>query len=196
MLESLDLYRLAKHLKESGKEIEGIEDVVLEYSHTLFLGGIDFYPIFLVNTSGPDSECVFLKDNRCSVQPAKPRACRLYPLSAGPKNLTGGSFDYVIVSQKPHHFTGPEITAGSWMDEYFGEEDVAFVLLDTRSAKELAPILRRLKQLGVDQDQVLKPFILYKYVLYDLDEPFMPQFTRNMEALKKVLTDMAGRAAK
>lgn len=192
MLESLDLYRLARFFRESGKEILGIDDIILPYTNTMFLGGIDYYPIFLLKTSGPENSCVFLKDNRCSVQPAKPRTCRLYPLSAGPKDLRSGGFEFVIVSHKQHHYTGPEVRVGDWMDANFSEEDREFVLLDIKSANELAPILRRLKQIGADEQQVLKLFILYKYAFYELDEPFLPQFKRNMAALKRILADLAG----
>jgi Fe-S-cluster containining protein len=195
MLESLDLYRLAKHFRDSGRDAKGIEDVISEYTHPLLLGSIDYYPILLMNTSGPENECIFLKDNRCSAQQAKPRACRLYPMSAGPNNLMNG-FEYILVSQKQHHFTGPEIRAGDWMDANFNDEDCAFVMLDIKAARELAPVLRRLKQLNVAEDTVLKPFILYKYILYELDEPFLPQFTRNMAALKNALTQTAARACK
>lgn len=29
--------------------------------------------------SGPDSECVFLVENRCAIYPARPRQCRDFP---------------------------------------------------------------------------------------------------------------------
>ena len=190
MLESLDLFRLAKHLKVLGHGNQEIGDVLEEYADPSYLIGAEYFPLFTLKTVGSDDACIFLKDNRCSVQQAKPRACRTYPLCAEPSDIQKSKFDYIIISNKPHHFTGAEIRADEWMDAYFTDEDREFVILDTNAAVELAPFLNKLRQKGVDKNKVLRAFISYKYLMYELDEPFMPQFIRNMAILKKILSDM------
>ena len=192
MLESLDAYRLARYLKESGHDVNGPEDVFLQYAHPLSLDAKTGYPIFLLNTDGPRNACVFLEDNRCAVQPAKPRACRMYPMSAGPKD-DGSGFEYAIVSQKNHHFAGPELRAGDWMDANLSEEDRAFVTLDAASLKELAPLIIMLKRLGAGQDEILRPLIWFRYFCFDPDEDFLPRYERNQDSLKNVLTEMLER---
>lgn len=84
MLEPPDAYRLGRHLRASGAVAE-IEDVYAKYAHVSMLA--EGIPIFLMNTVGADHACVFLKERRCTIYPARPRVCRLYPFSAFP----GGS---------------------------------------------------------------------------------------------------------
>jgi Fe-S-cluster containining protein len=185
VLESLDIYRLAKLLRQSINPDYGTDDVILEYAHIAMLAK-SLYPIFLLNTTSENDSCVFLKNGRCSVQDAKPRACRLYPFSATPNDNRDG-YEYYIVSQKPHHFKGSFVRVGDWIDENFTAEEREFVLLDVKFALEQAQILRELHNAGIDQDTVLTQLLLFKYCLYNLDEPFNPQFQRNNRLLTKNL---------
>jgi Fe-S-cluster containining protein len=185
VLESLDIYRLAKLFRQSINPDYGTDDIILEYTHIAMLAN-GLYPIFLLNTIGENDSCVFLKNGRCSIQEAKPRACKLYPFSATPNDTRDG-YDYFIVSQKPHHFKGTSVRVGDWIDENFTAEERDFVLLDVKFALEQAQILRSLHHAGIDQDTVLTQLLLFKYCLYDLDEPFIPQFQRNNELLTKNL---------
>ena len=45
-------------------------------------------------TAKADNACIFLKDNRCSVQEAKPLACRLYPFMVDPNEFGGFRYLY------------------------------------------------------------------------------------------------------
>jgi Fe-S-cluster containining protein len=185
VLESLDIFRLAKLLRQRENSDYGTDDVILKYAHIAMLAN-GLYPIFLLNTTGENDSCVFLKNGRCSVQEAKPRACWLYPFSATPNDTRDG-YDYFIVSQKPHHFKGSFVRVSDWMNENFTAEERDFVLLDVKFALEQAQILRELHHAGIDQDTVLTQLLLFKYCLYDFDEPFIPQFQRNNKLLTKNL---------
>jgi Fe-S-cluster containining protein len=185
VLESLDIFRLAKLFRQPENPEYGTDDVILEYAHIAMLAK-GLYPILLLNTTSENDSCVFLKNERCSVQDAKPRACRLYPFSATPNDNRDG-YEYYIVSQKPHHFKGSFVRVGDWMGENFTAEEREFVLLDTKFALEQAQILRELHHADIDQDTVLKQLLLSKYCLYDLDEPFIPQFQRNNATLTENL---------
>jgi Fe-S-cluster containining protein len=193
MLETLDIFRLARRFGRSGGKIRSLEDVVREYAHPMMLSRDIAFPIFLLNTAGEDNACIFLKDSRCTVQDAKPRACRMYPLSAEPKN-GGNGFNFCIVSQKPRHFTGPAVRAGDWMDKNFSEEDRRFAAADIRSVRELVPILRELKTSGIAENRILAPLLFFKYINYNTDEPFLPQFVRNAAALRNELNGIPRRA--
>jgi len=70
MLEPMDAYRLARHLRDQGEPVTGIEDVLAQYSHAAWLA--DSLPIFLLDTVGSLDVCVFLKAGRCSVYEAHP----------------------------------------------------------------------------------------------------------------------------
>ena len=76
MAESLDLFRIARHMNMA------IAEVAERY---LEVGIVAWgAPILLIKTTEPDAACVFLKDNRCSLHGSgtKPRACRLYGKSS------------------------------------------------------------------------------------------------------------------
>lgn len=189
MLEPYDLYRIAGYLMQTGYGVSGIEQVIEEYAEVKLLPGSN-YPIFLLKTKGQRKECIFLNEGRCSIHDAKPRACRLYPLGAWPNDAMDG-FDYFIASQKRHHTTGSAIRVSDWMDEFFSETERETVLLDAKAVKELAPIICGLQRAGVNRDQILQPLLLFKYVYFEPDEPYVPQFMRNIGLLKRSLLEIA-----
>ena len=190
LLEPYDMYRIARHLRETDATINGIEDVITEYAEIKILGNTDF-PIFLLKTRGQKKECVFLKGGRCSIHEAKPRACHLYPIGAWPNDALDG-FDYFIASRKQHHFKGASMRITDWMDANFDSQCREIALLDAKATSELAPILRGLQKAGVDRDRILHPLLLFKYVCFELDEPYIPQFSRNMSLLKSALLSLTG----
>jgi len=191
MLDSLDVFRISRHFAQIGSPVQAIEEILTEYTTPVPLTDLG-YPIFLLNTKGPKDECIFLNEGRCSIQHAKPRTCRLYPLNAEPGDKED-SFNYVIIAQKKHHFTGPNIRVSDWMDENFSIEDREFSVLEYKVSVELGRLMRKLREIGVDSRRILFPIMLYKYFDFDLDAPFMPQYRKNIEALKSALTGMIER---
>jgi Fe-S-cluster containining protein len=189
MLETLDAFRLAKLLRGSSETVKSIEDVLTGYAHPMHLLEDVSFPVFLMNTTDSSDKCVFLRDRRCTVQDAKPRACRLYPFGAGPTRHR--EFEYAVVSQKPHHFKGAAVRVGDWMDANMTSEDRAFVIEDTEASAQLIPLIRAQETAGMGA-YALNMLLFFKYFNYDLDEPFMPQFTRNMASLRTALVRGAG----
>ena len=122
MVESLDLYRLARFF--------GIEmsEVITQYTDTAFLAW--GFPVFMLKTKPHRDTCIFLKSSRCNVYEARPRTCRIYPLGVGPDDERSGEWLNFIVSKKQHHFMGNKRRAGDWMNSNLTPEDRAFVLAD------------------------------------------------------------------
>ena len=181
MLEPLDCYHLARHLRDQGEPVSGIEDVLAQYAHAAWLS--DNFPIFLLNTAGPFDVCAFLKKGRCSVYEARPRVCRMYPFSVEPGER-GRDFRYLLCKEKPHHFTDGLVTVRNWLSENFTQEfrealKADFVIL---------PLLNRnIQAMGTEKFQsLLFQFLYYRYYNYDLDQPFLPQFRSNLEQLKEL----------
>ena len=83
MVESLDAYRMAKHLREQHCGVRSTDDVLLQYCEPTPLTD-EGYPIYTLKTVGAEASCVFLQGNQCSIYAARPRTCRLYPFSARP----------------------------------------------------------------------------------------------------------------
>ena len=67
----------------------------------------------MLKTVGADDACIFLKDNRCTVHPAKPRACRTYPVAVGPYEL--GGYEQYLSMEQPHHYKGPQMSVKKWV---------------------------------------------------------------------------------
>ena len=137
------------------------------------------YFIYTLKTVGSDDACIFLKNNRCIIQAAKPRACRIYPLVAEPDGAS--SFQYYLSMEKSHHFTGRKFKARDWMNQYFTQEDRAFVNEDISAALEIARLLRQIPE--AYKHRALFCFLLYKYTDFDLDQPFQKQYENNNKKL-------------
>jgi len=119
MLEPMDVYRLARHLRDRGEPVSGTEDVLARYAHASWL--TDRFPVFLVNTGEPLDSCVFLNDGQCSVYEARPRVCRMYPFIAAPGER-GRDFLYHLCLEKPHHFADGVVKPKDWLAENFARE--------------------------------------------------------------------------
>lgn len=177
-LESLDVYRIAKLLRDQDKTFDSIDDMLSRYAEPVPLHECGYF-IYTLKTVGSDDACIFLKNNRCMIQAAKPRACRIYPLVAEPDGAS--SFRYYLSMEKSHHFTGRKFKARDWMNQYFTQEDRAFVNEDISAALEIARLLRQIPE--IHKQRALFCFLLYKYTDFDLDQPFQKQYENNNKKL-------------
>ncbi len=188
MVEPLDAFNLARCLRERG-EVEYVEDVYSRYTHPDMLEG--FYPIFLMNTTGPDNACVFLEDSRCSVYEARPKVCRIYPFTVD-TGQRGKAFEfYQCMDCHSSHFSDGKVLVKDWIYQNFKREDREFMTAESVGLTELGRLLRILGPKKVEAN--LFQILYYRYFNYDLDQPFMPQYTKNMETLKGILQDVLGR---
>ena len=71
MVESLDAYRMAKHLCKQHCDISSTDDVLLRYCEPMPLTD-EGYPIYVLKTAGSDAACIFLHENQCSIYAARP----------------------------------------------------------------------------------------------------------------------------
>ncbi len=181
MLEPMDIYRLTRYLREQGELVTGTEDVLARYAHPAWL--MDNFPVFLLNTVGKSGICTFLKEGRCSVYEARPRVCRLYPFSVGPGERDQ-DFQYLLCTEKPHHFAGGIVKVKDWLSQNFTEEDKDALKADY----DVIPTLGR-NVLAMSEKEfrpLMFQFLYYRYYNYDLDQPFLPQFRSNLEQLRKL----------
>lgn len=184
MLEPMDIYRLARYLRERGEPVTGAEDVLAQYSHAEWLA--DSIPIFLLNTVDPLDVCVFLKEGRCSVYEARPRVCRLYPFTVAP-GCRGRDFQYLLCTEKSHHFADGIVAVKDWLSRNFPQDARQFVKADYEILSALG---RNIRAMGETRFKgILFQFLFYRYYNYDLEQPFLPQFLSNSETLKKLTAE-------
>jgi Fe-S-cluster containining protein len=181
MVESLDLYRMARHLK---MDVADAADKYLEAANVAWGA-----PILLLQTTGADNACVFLQNGKCSIQPAKPRACRLYPLSVGPDDQNLSQFHIFNVSEKRHHNISQIHRTGAWVAANMRKEDREYIRFEYPALRTLGKIMRRIPR--DREDNVTFLMIKYRFVLLETGQAFLPQFKRNMALLKKELELLA-----
>ncbi len=182
MVESLDACRIAKYLRDHEDPEMDVSTFCLKYTHEVLL--TEGFPAMTLNTDGPDRSCVFLKENRCTIYPARPRVCRHYPFSVGPGSR-GRDFVWFLCKDKPFHLAGGRVQVKDWINRSFPSEEREFLKRQFDFYGKLGKILQ-----GMDEktrEQLLQQIVFLCYINYDLDEPFLPQYGRNMDALLKTL---------
>ena len=105
-LESPDVFRLTRLLREKDKGIICMDDFIARYTELALLDECGYFMLML-KVTGVDDACIFLKENRCMVHAAKPRTCRIYPFVAGIGD--DGHPEYLVSREKEHHFKGPTV---------------------------------------------------------------------------------------
>ena len=186
-VESLDMYRIAKHLRSIGLQFDGIEELINRFMELALLDECGYF-VLMLKVAGPKDACIFLTDdNRCSIHEANPRACRMYPFVADPSE--GDGFRYLVSREYLHHFKGPGVHVRNWLKRYFIVEDREFLRADMGAAREIAALLRQIPE--TEKATALLHFMRCKYTEYDLDRPFMEQYLRNNEKLLTILRRMA-----
>ena len=184
-LEPIDVFRISRHLRGSGDPDLNIGDILTKYAVPVPL--TDFgYMMYFVNTNGPDASCAFLKSGKCGIHDAKPRACRMYPLTADPAE-GGDGFNYYLITERLHHLTGPAIRVGDWMDERMDSEERQYTAAEYGMALKIGRLMRQSMDSGVKLKTLLAWFMHFKYFNYDTSQPFLGQYLSNMEALVYVL---------
>lgn len=187
-LDTLDAYRLAKFLRGRGEHIDNLDTVFARYTEPVVLHESG-YSVFMLKATGPEDACIFLRDNRCTIQQAKPRACRLYPFMAEPASK--GGYRYLLSLDRSQHFKGGQVQAGKWMKKYFPTEDREFLQIDFSTAPTIALLLGKVP--ASEQKRAVALYLWYRFSDFDLNRPLVEQYRENtgklLDALKKPAKD-------
>lgn len=186
VLESLDVFRITKHLREQDGDIESIDDFLEKYVEFALLDECGFF-VFMLKVQGEDDSCIFLKENRCAIQAAKPRACRIYPFIASPAE--NGRFEYLLSQEQLHHFKGPAVSVGRWINLYFLPEEREALHMDYKAVPQIARLMRQIPEDRLKQAITL--FWFYRYSGFDLDRSFLEQYPVNLKRLQLELRSLA-----
>ena len=173
-LETLDVFRIARYLKNHEEPIQCMDDVLEMYAEPALLDECGYFVYFL-KTVGENDACIFLdENNRCKIHSVNPRACRTYPFIAAP--LDEGGFETLISFERKFHFNGSVVHPRTWMKKRF-------------TPKEIASLLRK-----VPKERLTTALVCFqrlKYDDYELDMPFLPQYERNTQLLLEWLREEA-----
>lgn len=187
-LECLDIFRLTKYFRDRDTSIKNTDDFLARYAEPVLLDGCGFI-VYMLKVQGDDDACIFLKENRCSIQEVKPRACRIYPFVASP--TANGRFEYMVCLEQPHHFKGAMVSVKRWMNRFFFAKEKEALYRDYQSVPKIAGLLRRIPE--HNRNRAIALFLWYRYSDYDLDRSFLEQFSSNMEKLQMELRALASK---
>ena len=185
----LDAYQLARFLRAKG-EAASIGDIYERYTHPDIL--VRRLPVYLMNTVGLRCACVFLKDGRCAAYDGRPYTCRTYPFSVN-SDARGIGFEfYQCMDRHKAHFSDGKVLVSDWFNQNFSKEDREYMTAEETVMRGLGLLLLKL-----DDDSFLANaahIFHFRYYNYDLDQPFMQQYTRNMAVLTDMLQNELGEA--
>ncbi len=184
-LDSQDIFRICKYLQDHGMDIFCTDDFLSQFGEPAMLDLCGYFVYFLKST-GEDDACIFLKGNKCAIQACKPKACRMYPFVIEPN--PGGKVPYLLSHEREYHFKGPLISAKAWLKDNLPKEDQEFLQIDYGEAPALVTSLKRIPENR--RTEALLHFHRLKYSEYDLAQPFLPQYKRNITKLKTILHTM------
>jgi len=184
-VDSLDIYRMTRYLKQKDEDIQCIDDFLAKYAEPCLLDECGYF-LYTLKTVGEENACIFLKDKRCSIHDEKPRVCKLYPYVVEPK--ADGKHNYLLSYEYPHHFSGPVVQTKSWMKKYLLEEDRRFLQMYFFYAASIAKALRKVPDNM--RTQALLQFHRLQYSEFDLEQPFLEQYSRNQTKLSAILNRM------
>ena len=180
-LEPLDVYRIIQYKRKNGCT-DPPDDILWEIADLKELSrGFDVFVLKTVNDSGV---CGMLKDDRCTIYPTRPRTCRLYPFSAEPL-FSERRIKWFLCTEQPHHFYGSAITAREWQKNNLSSEDEAYLFEECTVLPEIGKLLRKVPEKNLLQAE--QHLVVYRYLAYDFEKPFLPQFKDNMLFLKSIL---------
>ena len=180
-----DIFYLSKFFRDSGEKYYCPDQVIQKFAEPVLINESGYFVYFLKSVGEQDA-CIFLKDNRCRIQKAKPKACKIYPFVVEPNE--SGKHRYLLSRERTAHFKGPQTDVKAWMKKYFNQESREFLASDFGKAPQLSILLSRIPENR--KTEALLHFLRLRYSEYDLDQPFLDQFQRNQEKLLAVLENM------
>lgn len=185
LVEPIDAFYITKHLIRQGEALQDTIEFYNQYCVPMPVEGVSF-PMFLLNTTGDDDACIFLKGNCCSIYEVRPRTCRLYPFAVD-YGRNGRSFEYLLCTEKPHHLCGGRTSVNQWMQENLSREYKEFLIHSHTFLQEAGGLLLHMSR--EKQESLLSMFLFLYDTGYDFDQPFLPQHksrtTRILDILKR-----------
>ena len=181
LLSGYDLFRLSQHLSLP-------PEVFTAGFCDRYPSPSNGFPALRIKPRADTGSCPFLYNSRCTVHPARPLACALYPLGQS-IDLPGGKVSYFFQETRCGGSNGLEtvsqfLTASGIrqrepVDVRWAE--VCTQLMEWLEEHPLTPLRRKV---------ALRQMEKSLYFAYDIDKPFLPQLEENFSRLQARLADM------
>lgn len=178
LLNSLDLFRIARHLGHTPEEI------AKRYARPI-IGGTS--GLMLMQVPPVNGDCPFMRNKQCIVHENKPAVCALFPLGRAVDAHTG---EMTYFYNDPHCGNKSRShTVREWLAEFGMEEQAEYYPLWGNFLEKAFEMLRDVREhKGEDGVKLFHTmFAGYVYFLYDIKQEYLPQFKHNSEAFKNAM---------
>lgn len=188
ILSSRDIFNISKELQMSPLEM------IKNYCE-VYIGSSSKMPLVRIKPVGKVMRCPFLKQLKCSIHKSKPSVCALFPLGRVIKYQKDMAISSEAQPKTEYIFTNPECgddkethTVREWLNNFSIPLEDEFFLQWSTLISELSQVFCELESL-VDtafMTVIWSATLVRLYLSYDLDEPFLPQFKKNVEKLYEI----------
>ena len=188
-LEPLDVYNIIREYRKRGCTDDTL-DILSRIATVMRVAeGVNF-DVFVLNTIDDTGVCCMLKDNRCSIYEARPRTCKIYPFTVDPCE-SERRLKWFICTEQEHHFGEGIVTARDWQRRNVSKEEEEFLYEECRVLSKIGKLLENVPE--ENQKKAAELSLALRYIAYDFDQPFLPQFKNNMDFLQAHLRQLQKR---
>lgn len=190
MLSARDVYNMAKELKMTPMEM------IQQYCEW-YVGSDSRFPIVRILPRGSIRRCPLMKDRKCSIHRAKPTVCAMYPLGRAIK-YESGKYDAEKFKEAGIQYILQPSTCGDDSEtftvrqylEMFGiPVDDPFFYEWQSMLYEVSTFIRKAEKMASEKMMATLWTVVFvgTYASYDTEEPFLPQFMKNKDALLRII---------
>jgi hypothetical protein len=183
LLTPLDLFKIANHLNMKIGE-------VMEQFCDCYEGQNSKIPVVRIKPKSYQQTCPFLKKGICQIHSVKPTICALFPLGRM-TNFETDEFMYFVQPAKCGK-AGRERTIRDWLDEFSLLEEEHITILWHKKLAEVSLALHEVyEKIDFNHGRINGFLLSTLYIMYDLEQEFLPQFERNLEKTSSIVKKIA-----
>ena len=118
------------------------------------------------------------------------RTCKIYPFTVDPCE-SERRLKWFICTEQEHHFGEGIVTARDWQRRNVSKEEEEFLYEECRMLSKIGKLLENVPE--ENQKKAAELSLALRYIAYDFDQPFLPQFKNNMDFLQAHLRQLQKR---
>lgn len=182
LLSPLDLYKMAKHLNMS------IKDVIKDYCE-FYEGEDSRLPVVRIKPREYKKTCPLNDYGKCKIHAVKPTVCALYPLGRATDNRTNEFFYFLQPVSCGNRSKTQTVT--QWLESFTILEEEHLAMLWHEYAGRISTILHQAAELKESTRTHLFIILFHLlYLEYNLEKSFDAQFKKNCEHIFELLATM------
>lgn len=178
LLDPLDVFRMTGYLRCSFEQL---------LENQVELNAVDGMVLPNLKMAGPEETCGFLnKEGRCTIHPARPGICRIFPLG---RLYEDGGFQYFLQIHECRKKNRSKIKVRKWIDTPEVQKNSQYICDWHYFLKDAQSVAEK-KSEDVQRDWNLYLLKLFFLKPYQAEEDFYPQFYQRYFEARDVLDSL------